>query len=509
MRRARNAPAAEAADDVEQSYQDEALAPAPRRRGRGRGRGRPRMAQAQEVEQEPVVEPEVPQVDPAVFAAGMAGINQGLAALNQAMPLVQQMLQQRNQEMTDAEAATLYTRVGRVLYDGTGDAMDFINTIEARTRTGYNDYQRLMVVELSLQAAAQDWFTQSIRPFMPTMTWLEFKEQFMRFFCPSSMRENYRWQLMHLVRGDRSVDEFTREFLRLGRFAPDVMHDEDRATELYVIGLGSAYVSIRPGGRTLHSVIEEARQLERRYTMYSTVPDPYASGSSRGVVPQGVQQPVFQLGSTGTQIVTSQQQRTPRMHRVGRHNRRPSRSNNRFGARASSSSGQSSGYGSTGSGPSACQNCGRVHQGPCHLTPGACFKCGQTGHFARACPYSGYQQAYPQSSSVAQSAIQPQFYPLQSSGQYGGQQGRGSVVRPVGRPSGRGLVQPSTSQAGRGQARVFTLTPQEVPASDDVVAGILLMYSIESCLILAHHILLFYLLLHQQSNGNYLECYLP
>ena len=66
----------------------------------------------------------------------------------------------------------------------------------------------------------------------------------MRFFYPSSMRENYRWQLMHLVRGDRSVDEFTHEFLKLGQFAPDVMQDEDRAAELYVIGLGSAYVSI-------------------------------------------------------------------------------------------------------------------------------------------------------------------------------------------------------------------------------------------------------------------------
>ena len=104
---------------------------------------------------------------------------------------------------------------------------------------------------------------QSIRPFMTTMTWLEFKEQFLRFFCPSSMRENHRWRLLHIAKGDRSVDEYTREFLRLGRFAPDVMQDDDRSAELYVIGLGSAYISIRPGGRTLLSVIEEARQLER------------------------------------------------------------------------------------------------------------------------------------------------------------------------------------------------------------------------------------------------------
>ena len=66
------------------------------------------------------------------------------------------MLQQMNQDMTDADAAVLYTRVGRLPFDGTGDAMDFINTIEARTTTRFNDYQKIMIVKLSVQAAAQD-----------------------------------------------------------------------------------------------------------------------------------------------------------------------------------------------------------------------------------------------------------------------------------------------------------------------------------------------------------------
>ena len=35
MRRARDTPAAEAPNDIEQSFKDEALAPAPRCRGRG------------------------------------------------------------------------------------------------------------------------------------------------------------------------------------------------------------------------------------------------------------------------------------------------------------------------------------------------------------------------------------------------------------------------------------------------------------------------------------------
>ena len=47
-------------------------------------------------------------------------------------------------------------------------------------------------------------------------------------------------------------------------------------------------------------------------------------------------------------------------------------------------------------------------------------------------------------------------------------------IRPASRPSGRGFAHPSISQqAGHGQVRVFTLTPQDAQTSDAVVAGIL------------------------------------
>ena len=82
--RAWDAPAIEAADDVEQSFWDEAFVPAPRRRGQGRSRGRirPQLVATPEVEQEPPVEPEAQEVGPVVYAA------------------------------------VLYTRVGRVMFDG-------------------------------------------------------------------------------------------------------------------------------------------------------------------------------------------------------------------------------------------------------------------------------------------------------------------------------------------------------------------------------------------------------
>ena len=82
---------------------------------------------------------------------------------------------------------------------------------------------------------------------------------------------------MHLVKGDRSVEDFTHEFLRLGWYAPDGMRDEDRVSELFVIGLGSAYIGIKLEGRTLHSV--KKKKLKRRYTMYGTMSNLYVSSS--------------------------------------------------------------------------------------------------------------------------------------------------------------------------------------------------------------------------------------
>ena len=56
-----------------------------------------------------------------------------------------------------------------------------------------------------------------------------------------------------------------------------------KAVELFKMDLGAAYISIRTKGRRLDSVIEEARQLERRHIMHGTIVNPYASSSS-GVV---------------------------------------------------------------------------------------------------------------------------------------------------------------------------------------------------------------------------------
>ena len=64
---------------------------------------------------------------------------------------------------------------------------------------------------------------------------------------------------MHIARGDRSVEEYTYEFLRLAYHVVNVMRDEGRVVELFVTGLGPAYIGIRTKDRRLEIVVEEAR----------------------------------------------------------------------------------------------------------------------------------------------------------------------------------------------------------------------------------------------------------
>ena len=75
------------------------------------------------------------------------------------------------QGMSDPEAALFYTRVGKISFDGTSDPLEFLHAIEMRTQTAHTEYQRIMIVKLSVEVLALDWFVQVIQPHMTTMTW--------------------------------------------------------------------------------------------------------------------------------------------------------------------------------------------------------------------------------------------------------------------------------------------------------------------------------------------------
>ena len=58
------------------------------------------------------------------------------------------MLSWKNWEMSDVNATFLYSVIGRVHFDGTRDALDFINIIELWIRIGDTYYPMIMIVKL-------------------------------------------------------------------------------------------------------------------------------------------------------------------------------------------------------------------------------------------------------------------------------------------------------------------------------------------------------------------------
>ena len=92
------------------------------------------------------------------------------------------------------------------------------------------------------------------------------------------MQMSFILQLTNISRGDRSVEEYTKEFLRLSQYAEDLMRDQYFTITTYVIGLGSAFAGMPIIGLTLESVIELAKEIELRLIKQGVMPDYYQMG---------------------------------------------------------------------------------------------------------------------------------------------------------------------------------------------------------------------------------------
>ena len=64
----------------------------------------------------------------------------------------------------------------------------------------------------------------------------------MRYLCPPTTKDAYRWQLLQISKGDSSVEDYTREFLILSHHATYMIGDKCRAVDLFMTRLGPTYV---------------------------------------------------------------------------------------------------------------------------------------------------------------------------------------------------------------------------------------------------------------------------
>ena len=153
------------------------------------------------------------------------------------------------------------------------------------------------LIEMSMREVAKDWYREHVLPLVGVMTWPQFRQMFTDYFLSFAAREALRARFMSLRRDSKTVDEYTTEFVRLSRFAPEISEDEMRKNHQYVLGLGYEFISLTAScGDSFSKLVDRARQLERISTKQSVI----LSGGQGGMLV---------AGSSSTQQPSQQQMR--------------------------------------------------------------------------------------------------------------------------------------------------------------------------------------------------------
>src|SRR3954469_18042886 len=102
------------------------------------------------------------------------------------------------------------------------DADDWLHNIERKLHSGHvADGDRVNYATYHLEGAASSWWENflNMRPVGPPASWDEFCTSFREHHIPKGLMDRKREEFCNLTQGRRTVDEFSREFNRLARYA--------------------------------------------------------------------------------------------------------------------------------------------------------------------------------------------------------------------------------------------------------------------------------------------------
>jgi len=240
--------------------------------------------------------------------------------------------------------------------EGAIAADDWLTSYEGLAETAKcTNEQKVEYVGLVFRGEAQQWW-KSKRLHLVTefgqgvpIPWGRFKQEFNDRFFPLAQKQQCARDFLELKQGSMSVEQYSAEFLRLSRYAPYLIPDEETKVEKFQGGL-------------------VPRLLER--IIFVKVADYSEMVHVATMAEKGIKTAAAEYFSRKRSMPTGTSSAPPIKKQAT--------------SSSSRSQGRNTTYVSQGSGSSQrCRRCGKPHMGECRFGLGVCYKCGKPGHFAR------------------------------------------------------------------------------------------------------------------------------
>jgi len=121
------------------------------------------------------------------------------------------------------------------------------------------------VAKIQLKDIARTWWLAEEARLEKPVTWDTFSKSFYSRFFPATAQKDMEEQFIRLQQWNKSVDEYAAEFLRLSRFAPYMVTDEEKRASRFQQGLQmDIQMFLMPQQlKTYSEVLTIAREVER------------------------------------------------------------------------------------------------------------------------------------------------------------------------------------------------------------------------------------------------------
>ncbi|KAL5849137.1 hypothetical protein ACOSQ4_007150 [Xanthoceras sorbifolium] len=304
--------------------------------------------------------------------------------------------------------------------------------------------ERLECAVSLLQEDAYQWWTSIIQTVRPEdRTWDFFQKKFRRKYIGRIYLDNLKREFINLKQRQMTVTEYEREFVRLSKYARDMVATEADKCRRFKDGLND-YIRLQVTAFEFEDftrLVSAALNVERIKKEEQARRD--RGQQRRGAGPSSSYQPQSKKFKGPQSSGPVQLQRPVPTARPGQ-----------FATSVASTPRRTF----RGPAPVFCEHCEKRHPGECWRVTGACNRCGARDHFYRDCPKNQFTPVQQPERSAPTSRGRR---PSQAGPEGGGQKG---VSESVTRPD------------SRAPARVYGVRAQEDKDAPDVIAGIISIF---------------------------------